>query len=62
MNGKQIAVLIIAFIVLAFILWHDLPIGSPGMIVKTLMLFVKLSILVAVAIFAYIFSSDKKKS
>jgi len=62
MNGKQIAVLIIAIVVLAFILWHDIPIESPGLIVKTLMLFVKLFIVVAVAIFVYIFSADKKKS
>jgi len=62
MNGKQIIILIIAVVVLAFIVWHDLPIEFPGAIVRALMLFVKLSIVVAVAIFAYIFTADKKKS
>jgi hypothetical protein len=62
MNGKQILILIGALIVLALIVWHDLPIEFPGIIGKVLMLFVKLSVVVAVAIFAYLFAGGKKKS
>ena len=62
MNGKQIIVLIVAILVLALIVWHDLPIEFPGAIVKAIMLFVKLAIVVAVAIFAYVFTADNKKS
>jgi hypothetical protein len=62
MNGKRIIVLISALIVSALILWHDLPIEFPGIMGKTLMLFVKLSVVVALTIFAYIFAGGKKKS
>ena len=62
MNRKQIIILISAAAVSALILWHDLPIGFPGTIVKLLTLFVKLSAVVAVSIFAYIFAGVKKKS
>ncbi len=62
MNRKQIMILISAFIVSALILWHDLPIEFPGFGVKVITLFVKLSVVVAVTIFAYIFASGKKKS
>jgi uncharacterized membrane protein len=62
MNGKRIIVLISALIVSALILWHDLPIEFPGIMGKTLMLFVKLSVVVALTIFAYIFAGAKKKS
>lgn len=62
MNGKQIIILIGALIVLALIVWHDLPIEFPGIIGKVLMLFVKLSVVLAVTIFAYIFAGVKKKS
>ena len=61
MNGKQIIILIGAFIVAGLILWHDLPIEFPGIIFKFLMLFVKLSIVFAVALFAFIFAGGKKK-
>ena len=62
MNQKQIIILICAFFVSALILWHDLPIEFPGFGVKVIMLFVKLSVVVAVAIFAFIFVGGKKKS
>jgi len=61
-NGKQIIILISAFIVSGLILWHDIPIEFPGIIFKVFMLFVKLSIVFALAIFVYIFAGGKKKS
>ena len=62
MNRKQILILMIAFAISALIVWHDLPIEVPGVIVKMIMLFVKLSIVAALSIFAYIFAAGKKKS
>jgi len=62
MNRKQIIILIVALIVSALIVWHDLPIEFPGIMGKVLMLFVKLSIVVALTIFAYIFAGKKKSS
>jgi hypothetical protein len=62
MNRKQIIILIVAFAVSALIVWHDLPIEFPGIIVKVLMLFVKLSVVLALTIFAYMFAGGKKKS
>ena len=62
MSGKRIIILVSALIVAALILWHDLPIEYPGIMGKTLMLFLKLSVVVAVAIFAYLFAGGKKKS
>ena len=62
MNGKQIIILIGALVVSALIVWHDLPIDFPGIIGKVVMLFVKLSAVLAVTIFAYIFAGGKKKT
>jgi putative effector of murein hydrolase LrgA (UPF0299 family) len=62
MNWKQITIIICAIAVSALIVWHDLPIEFPGTIIKVFMLFVKLSLVVALAIFAYIFAAGKKKS
>jgi len=62
MNRKQVILLISAFIVSALIVWHDLPIEFPGLMFKVVMLFVKLSIVFALTIFAYIFAGGKKKS
>ena len=62
MNLKQIIILISALIVSALIVWHDLPIEFPGIMGKVLMLFVKLSVVVALAIFAYMFAGKKKSS
>lgn len=62
MNRKQIIIVISAFAVSALIVWHDLPLEFPGTIIRVLILFVKLSLVFALAIFAYIFASGKKKS
>jgi hypothetical protein len=61
MNGRQIIILIVALVVSALIVWHDLPIEFPEIIVKVLMLFVKLFAVLALTIFAYIFAGRKKK-
>lgn len=58
MNRIQIIILIAALIVSALILWHDLPIVFPWMM-KVVMLFLKLSVVLAVTIFAYIFAGGK---
>jgi hypothetical protein len=50
MNGKRIIILVSALIVSALIVWHDLPIEFPSIIV------------LAVASFAYVFAGRKKKS
>ncbi len=62
MNGKRIIILIGALMALALIVWHDLPIEFPGIMAKVLMLFVKLSIVIALTIIAYIFAGAKKKT
>jgi hypothetical protein len=62
MNPKRIIILISALIVSALIVWHDLPLEFPGTMFKVVMLFVKLSIVFALASFAYIFTGGKKKS
>ncbi len=61
MNGKRIAILMIACAVLALILWHDLPIEFPMIIPKVLMFFGKLFIVLALASLAYVFAGSKKK-
>jgi hypothetical protein len=60
MNGKQSAVLAIAVVVLALIVSHDLPLEFPMIIMKALMLFLKVSLVAAVAVFAYLFAGRKK--
>jgi putative effector of murein hydrolase LrgA (UPF0299 family) len=62
MNQKRVIILICACIVTALILRHDLPIEFPGLIIKMILLFVKLSVVVAVTIFAYIVVGRKKSS
>ncbi len=62
MNWKQAIILICALAISALIVWHDLPIEFPGVLIKVLMLFVKLSVVFALAIYAYIFVGGKKKS
>jgi hypothetical protein len=62
MNRNRTIILICAVIVSALILWHDLPIEFPGIMRKVMMLFVKLSVVVALTIFAYIFAGGKKKT
>ncbi len=61
MNGKQIIILIAAVIVSALVLWHDLPLEFPGILLKALLLFLKISIIVALAIFGYFLAGVKKK-
>ena len=46
----------------ALIVWHDLPIEFPGIILKVFVLFLKLFAVFALAIFAYLFAGGKKKS
>jgi hypothetical protein len=62
MNGKQIIILIIALTVSALVLWHDLPLAFPWVIIKVLMLFLKLFAVLAVAVLVYIFAAGKKKT
>jgi hypothetical protein len=62
MNSKQIIILIGACVVSALIVWHDLPIEFPGIMGKVLMLFLKLSVVLALTIFGYIFAGGKKSS
>ena len=62
MNWKKIIILICALIASLLIVWHDLPIEFPWVILKILLLFVKLSVVLAVTIFAYMFAGAKKKS
>jgi len=61
MNLIQMIILIGALIVSGLMLWHDLPIEFPWMI-NAVMLFVKLSIVLAVTIFTYIFAGGKQNS
>jgi len=58
MNLIQIMILIAALTVSTLILWHDLPIAFPWMM-NVVMLFIKLSVVLAVTIFAYIFAGRK---
>lgn len=60
MNGKQIAIIVIALGVSALILWHDLPIEFPWIAVKVFALFVKLFVVWALAVFGYVFAGGKK--
>lgn len=60
MNIRQIIILIGAFIVSGLILWHDLPVEFP-VTLHIFALFIKLSVVFAVAIFAFIFAAGKKK-
>jgi hypothetical protein len=62
MNGKRMAILIIALAVSALIVWYDLPLEFPYVLGKLLMLFMKLSVVLAVTIFAFIFAGGKKKT
>jgi len=59
MNLIQITILISALIVSGLIVWHDLPIEFPW-IINMLMLFLKLSGVLALTIIAYIYAVRKK--
>ncbi len=62
MNGKQIAILICALVVAGLIVWNDLPIEFPWVIFKIFMLFLKLSLVLALGTVAYIFAGRKKEN
>ncbi len=62
MNRTRIFILCCGLIVSALIVWHDLPIEFPGIIGKVVILFVKLSIVLAVTFFAYLFAGGKKRA
>ena len=62
MNPKQIIVLIGAVAAAGLVLRHDLPIEFPGIVIKALLLFLKISVIIALAIFGYMFAGRKKKS
>ncbi len=62
MNGKHIAVLIGGIVLAALVVWYDLPIEFPGTIVKVIMLFLKLSAVLALTIAAYILAGRDRKS
>lgn len=62
MSGKRIAILIVALAVSALIVWNDLPIEFPGAILKVMMLVVKLFVVTALAVVAYIFAGGKTTS
>jgi len=59
-NLKRAVILIIALIVTALILFNDLPIQFPWMF-NMVMLYVKICVVLAVAIAAFIFVGGKKK-
>jgi hypothetical protein len=61
MNGKRLIILIIAVVLSALIVWHDLPIRFPWAI-NMLLLFLKLFIVLLVAGIAFIFAERKMKS
>jgi hypothetical protein len=61
MNGKRIIILISALAISALIIWHELPIEFPWIAIKLLRLGVMLAVLLAVAIYAFIFVGGKRK-
>ncbi|OPY75116.1 MAG: hypothetical protein A4E63_00482 [Syntrophorhabdus sp. PtaU1.Bin050] len=61
MNRKQIIILMIALAVSALIVWHDLPIEFPGIIAKMLLLFMKVTVVLALAVVACIFAGGKRR-
>ena len=61
MNGKQIAMLIGGIALAAWVVWYDLPIEFPGTIVKVIILFLKLSAILALTIAACILAGRDKK-
>jgi len=61
MNGKRIAILVIAVAVSALIVWRELPIEFPYILAKVLRIGIQLTVVLAVTVFAFIFSGGKKK-
>jgi len=62
MNLLQLIILIAAVICSALIVWNELPLEIPWVIIKMFMLIVKLFLVLAVAAVAYIFAGRQKKS
>lgn len=62
MNLLQLLILIAAAVAAGWIVWQDLPLEIPLVIFKALMLFVKLFIVLALAIAAYLFAGRMKRS
>ncbi len=62
MNLIQIVILICALFVSVLIVWYDLPLEFPGLIAKSLLLFLKLSIVLVLTVIAYIIAGKKKKT
>ena len=61
MNGKRITILIVALMLWALIIWYETPIKFPGMMLQFLRIFVELAVVLAVAVFAFMFTGKKKK-
>jgi hypothetical protein len=62
MNGKRIVILISALAGSALIIWCELPIEFPYVLVKALGIDIQLTVVLAVTVFAFIFSGGKKKT
>ncbi|MDY0187893.1 MAG: hypothetical protein RBR16_08230 [Syntrophus sp. (in: bacteria)] len=62
MNLLQVIILIVALICSALIVWDALPIEFPGVIFEVFMLIMKLVLVSAVTIVAYVFAGRKKTS
>lgn len=62
MNGKKVIILIIALAATVLILWHDLPIAFPWVMIKVVMLFLKLFAVLAATVFAFGLVAGKKES
>ncbi len=62
MNLLQLLILIAAAVAAGLIVWQDLPLEIPLVVFKALMLIVKLFLVSAIAIAAYMFAGRKKKS
>lgn len=60
MNIKRVLILIIALIVIAVIAWRELPIEFPW-IFNAMMLLWKVTVVLIVAIIAFILAGRKKK-
>ncbi len=62
MNLLQLLILIAAAVAAGWIVWQDLPLEIPLVVFKALMLVVKLFILLALAVAAYLFAGRMKRS
>jgi glucan phosphoethanolaminetransferase (alkaline phosphatase superfamily) len=60
MNRKQIFIIICTLTALALILWYSLPIEFPWLVLKVIKLFLMVFVVIALAIFSFVFASGKK--